>query len=444
MGKCTRQVTLLLEFFTDDGKNLHDSFVLSDSNVNTCVISDDGFLPDNVNSIYGYFLGEFDIGSKPKYFNQIDIPKFWQISSSNVSGEIHDMNKLKARIFYAKPFHKRLVKEVDYYDEKGKVRYSDHYNKYGALYARGVYDKDGKMITKSFFDSKGQEVIVENLITKDIILNKNNTVKVFENKVEFVKYYLEESNQINNRLFINSLGLPFFVSQSLYGNVKDDVLFWQEPRRSDIPGNMQFILSGKANRVSGIYVQNNNAYNGFVEAGVPEEQIEKLGFVYDFVRNSKRRLNALICTNSDQIPNLEEIVKRLSHIDFHILAITEMSANLLSVGKYTNVNLYPAAKVNVIDKLFEKCDIYLDVNKQNEILSAVHRAFLNNQIIYSYKETCHNYNYVDETNIYESSDYLKMCESINKITSNKSIWDDKLEKQRKFALSENIEKYKIF
>ncbi len=39
------------------------------------------------------------------------------------------------------------------------------------------------------------------------------------------------------------------------------------------------------------------------------------------------------------------------------------------------MSLYPNVKMSVLDSLFEKCDLYLDINHEGEIVDAVHRAF---------------------------------------------------------------------
>ena len=86
--------------------------------------------------MYGFFLGNFQgekgVPGKPRYFNQIPVPDYWEISGNNSLGKVHDLSRERARIFYAEPKHRRLVKVVDWYDERGVVRASDHYNRYGS------------------------------------------------------------------------------------------------------------------------------------------------------------------------------------------------------------------------------------------------------------------------------------------------------------------------
>ena len=108
-------------------------------------------------------------------------------------------------------------------------------------------------------------------------------------------------------VFYNSLSTPFFVSQRLPQGAKRDILFWQEPKRDDVPGNMTIILNGQATRTEKIMVQRETAYNKLIELGASTTIVKKLGFVYPVERANMHRLEVLICTNSDQIENVRNI-----------------------------------------------------------------------------------------------------------------------------------------
>ena len=128
-------------------------------------------------------------------------------------------------------------------------------------------------------------------------------------------------------------------------------------------------------------------------------------------------------------------------IHFHVAALTEMSAKLMAIGKYDNVTLYPTITMQKIPSLYEKCDIYLDVNKENEIVQAVNRAFLSNLVIFVFNETIHNINYIAKDNRYKSDDYRVLIEEINNICYDTNKWNERLKLQRNHALSEDKERY---
>lgn len=413
MGSTVKDnIILLLDNYGEESKKLHTSFKLAGKKYPVFVIEEDGFLPEDVNSVVGFLLGDFKeakhLPGQALYFNQIKVPEYWEISGNNSKGSVHDLNKERAGIFYAEPKHKRLVKVVDWYDEKGVVRSSDHYNKYGALYARTIFNAKGQKVNKSYFSADGKEILMENYVTNDIILNDGNVVRIFHTKKELAAYVLEKAGYARHRMFFNTLSTSFFVSELLPENGKGDVLFWQEPIREDIPGNMRGILDGTAKRAARVMVQRGDAYEKMKALGAPERVIRKLGFIYPFQKENAGRPEALICTNSDRIAELNKIVEALPEVHFSIAALTEMSSKLMSMEQYENVSLYPGAKMNLLEELFEKADFYLDINYESEIVSAVQKAFLHNHLIFAFKETLHNASYVAVEHVFalEQADAL--------------------------------------
>lgn len=440
-------VVLLFDFWGTASQALLASFRKAGYDYPAVVIEDDGFLPDGVMSVYGYFLGNFQevLGEagKPKYFNQIPVPEYWQISGNNSGGQITDLSRQRGKIFYAEPLHKRIVKIVDWYDERGVVRCCDHYNRYGAVYARTSLNAKGQKVNKSYFSATGQEVIVENYVTGDIILNEGEEIKFFRTKTDFVLYFFEKTGFSRNRVFYNSLSTPFFVSNKLTAPEKGDVLFWQEPVRDEIPGNMQVILRGEASRTARILVQKRQSYNRLLELGADPDIVGRKGYVYSFERKNKHRPEALVCTNSDNIEHCREIVEALPGMHFHIAALTEMSSKLLSMDAYGNVSLYPGVKTDILDRLFQGCDYYFDINHESEIVSAVRRAFLNNQLIFAFSETAHNRDYVADAHIYPASEAGRMLSDVKAVMGSVGLAARHLEKQREAAMAEDIEAFQF-
>ena len=104
-------ITLLFDFFSMESRNLYESFKNAGVSFTAAVIEDDGFLPDDVVSVYGYFCADGSLREKkPRYFNQIDIPDYWRIEGSNSNARVMDKTKERARIFYTEPKNRRLVK----------------------------------------------------------------------------------------------------------------------------------------------------------------------------------------------------------------------------------------------------------------------------------------------------------------------------------------------
>ena len=434
---------LLLDNYNEESAMLHQSMKKAGFSGPVIVIEDDGFFPEDVISAYQYFCGTFKnkegIPGKPRYFNQIQVPDYWEISANNSSGKVKDFYRERGRIFYAEPKHKRLVRVVDWLDERGVVRSSDHYNRYGVLYARTFFNKDGKKFCKAYFDAEGREVLLENYVTHNIIVNRNEKVYVLKNKTELVLKVLEELGVMQSRIFYNSLSTPLFVSERMPSERKEDILFWQEPVRNDIPGNMQAILHGTSNRTKKIYVQKRESYLKFLELGVPSEVVDCLGFVYDYEGENSYKNEALICTNSDRIEKCEELIQALPNLHFHIAAITEMSSKLMSLARYENVSLYPGVRMDVLEDLFHSCDYYLDINHESEIVSAVKKAFDHQMLIAGFKQTLHNKAFIAPEHVFEDFNGLKSF--LESVMNDVEKIDRHLEVQKKIAMSESLKTY---
>lgn len=450
MGEFNRanDIVLLLDRFSDDGKKLYESLKLSGVEAQTIVIEDDGFLPEGVVSVFEYYLGNYGQSKKypgrPLYFNEVEVPPYWEIEANNRQGTIKNMSHIRGNIFFSNPTHQRFVRVVDWLDEGGTPRVSDHYNKYGAPYARTIFNEKGEKVCKSYFSVEGKEVIVENYVTNDTILEEGGKTFVFKSKIDFVRHFFEKESLAGCRIFYNSLWIPFFVSEGLPANGKKDILFWQEGRRNDVPGNMLGILDGTSVRTGRVLVQKREAYEGLVEAGAKAKApaaFDKLGYVYPFTKENLGGREALICTNSDQIAHIEDVITAMPEVHFNIAAITEMSAKLMKLGGYENVSLYPGAKTSVFDKLFDKCDIYLDINRYDEIVSAVEKAFLANQLIFAFKETKHNSVYLTDENLYNEDDWKMMIGDIKDILMNPEMRNERLRIQREKAMSQKKEDY---
>ena len=434
---------LLLDNYGEDSEMLHQSFRRAGFTGSVIVIEDNGFFPKDVISVYQYFCGDFQqsekVTGKPRFFNQINVPDYWEVSGNNSSGKVHDLHHERGHIFYAEPKHKRLVRVVDWMDEKGTVRVSDHYNRYGALYARTFFNKSAKRFCKAYFDAEGRETILENFVTHDIILNRDGRVYVFKSKVDLVLKLLEELDAMGSRVFFNSLSTPLFVSERMSPDRQEDILFWQEGVRSDIPGNMQLILNGQARRARCIYAQKKDSYEKLVELGASKEVIKLLGFVYAYGRQNTYKNEALICTNSDRIEKCEELIKALPQMHFHIAAITEMSSKLMGLSQYQNVTLHPGARTSMIEELFDTCDYYLDINHETEIVSAVKQAFLHNQLILGFRQTLHNRAFVAPEHVFDNQ--KAMIAFLKKVMGHEEAINEQIDLQKKTAMSEETAAY---
>ena len=154
------------------------------------------------------------------------------------------------------------------------------------------------------------------------------------------------------------------------------------------------------------------------------------------------RPEALIFTNSDEIVELTTLVKQLPQVKFHIAAVTEMSEKLLSYQQYSNVELYPNVSRQRVKQLIADCDIYLDINRQNEILDAVRGAFEQNMLILGFDETLHEAQFVAPQNVFKVTEAKQMGERILNALLKPALMKELIDTQRKLASEVSVQDYR--
>ena len=123
----------------------------------------------------------------------------------------------------------------------------------------------------------------------------------------------------------------------------------------------------------------------------------------------KRLKPILIMTHSQELEQIEILVKRLPECTFNIMALTLMGDKLNSLRKYENVRLYPALLEWNINRLIRECDVYLDINhgwKNQEVIEKVKES---GKLILSFENTANEY-YTDK--IFNLSEIEEMIEHL--------------------------------
>lgn len=413
-------------------------------------LEDDGYLPDHVFSVYQYFMGEIDqdfqeISSlkdrQPRYFNEVPVPRYWEIAGDNQSAKITDFHHLRAKIFYAEPLHLRQVKRVDWYDDEGIVRLVDCYNKYGRKFAEMIFDAKQTPVQTIFYHVQGYEVIILNHVTQDIILNDQNQFRKFNNYLELVHFFLNECLEYPQDVIFNTLSYSFFVAHQRKKPGRN-LLFWQENIGDQVPGNMLSLLSA-SNYRGEVIVPNRLTYQKLTSMvdHAKHEQLHLLGYCYPHPEDKKGGHRVLICTNSDQIEQLHAIVTSLPQLEFHIAALTEMSTKLVAFEQFKNVFLYPNVAPDKMKDLWRRSDIYLDINRGNEILSAVEQAYLNHLIILAFEETLHNEAYVAPQHCFGLHRLDSLIETLDRVSSDPQWAHQALTLQKYHANEISIEEF---
>ena len=422
----------LCDYYNQASKDLAYSLQVAGYDATTVVINPDGFLPQGALSPFTYYVEAEEETGKPRFFNQVPVPAFWEISGNNQMARVSNLTEERARITYPEGSKARIVKSVEWLDKSGKIRQVDHYNKYGFCFAKTTHDENGQAVFTSYQTKEGDERILENHLTSDILLTlPGQALRRFANRTEFVKAFLAQVFGDIDHIIFNSLATPFVVSWTMQNKGATDVLVWQEPLGDILPGNMNGILEDNSARANAIIIPDKVTYEKALTL-VPEDKKHKvlsLGYAYDFKENHGKPRNAFIATNSDQIERLEALVESLPDVTFQIAAVTEMSPRLLSMMRYSNVVLHPNASHKQLDKLYQESDLYLDINHHNELYKATRTAFENQLLILAFSETAHGPVYTAPEHIYASQNYPAMVAKIKQVLSDNQAMQEAMQAQ---------------
>lgn len=403
---------------------------------NAVVMQDNGFLPEGVCSMYALICGRRrEAPFVARYYNEITLPDGWTLSAGlenrRKTGKISFRHREKGQIRYAGTKEKYIVDAVDWYDDFGTVRITDHYDRSGDLWAKTIYDDAGQPIVKSWYNEAGQDILLKNYITQDLVYKDAYTERVFRSDADLLAFYLNRTAHDGIRFFINSLGVPYDVCKK--AGVQAVCLFLREGGRQNLQQDTGLIKK--------IIAQDRGTFHTLSEQTMDKE-ITRLGYLYPFQKKNGHKAEILICTNSDNLEHITDLVAALPDFYFHIAAITNMSEKLLKLGQNRNVHLYPGIKEAALADLYQKCDLYFDVNHHSELLNAVEKAFLHNHLIFAFHETVHNRKYTPDSQIYAAADWEKMVRHVRGLWADELILERSLLVQREFALTETEEAYR--
>lgn len=392
--------------YTENVEKLRKTLRNMGQEAEIAVLQDDGFLPDEILSPYEFFVYRDRMVKQPKrdlFYNFIPLPELWEVRLVGWTGAIFDMGCEKAKIYFREPVEERKVLRVEWHMEDGWVYKIDHYNKYGLKYTSEFLDRDGRVESKVFYSEKNQEMVVEQPESHVISILENGAVRnVFGSYVEFIEYYRKETG-------ISEVDTIFVQEE------KTLKLLELTPEKSRKWTNILFTND----ELCKLY-QSMGGNNGIRFYAVPEWYPE-----------NHARAEALILTASDQIEKLEYLIGELPELTFHIAAHTQVSDKLHRLAELNNVKIYPQISAQDLDRLWNGCDLYLDINYYREIYDAVNSAHMKNMLIIGFENTVHHKELMAEECIFAEENGEKVVSTIKKLWKDANLLQEKLKIQQR-------------
>ena len=106
----------LCDYYNQASKDLAYSLQAAGYDATTVVINPDGFLPQGALSPFTYYVEAAEETGKPRFFNQVPVPAFWEISGNNQMARVSNLTEDRARITYPEGSKARIVKSVEWLD----------------------------------------------------------------------------------------------------------------------------------------------------------------------------------------------------------------------------------------------------------------------------------------------------------------------------------------
>lgn len=358
---------------------------------------------------------------KELYYAFIDIPQYWSVRADELNGAIYDNKTKKANIYFKNPKEKRMVSRVDWIDRNNTVYRIDYYNKYGYKYCSENV-KCGNVISREFYDRNGDIKVIEQTVSKTYTtLGTGISPRSYRGFADYLEAYLKSNEIYDENIWLTSDEiLNKFAGD--YGNFKISYLP-QNRLNSDLTETNQ---TNKAFRILCIEEQQVNWYK--------ENSDCKCDRLYLYLENNESKFGkkeAFIITETDQLEYIEQLINDFPEIIFHIAASTIMSDKLTRLDINNNVELYPCITEQKRKELFERCDVYLDINHYRELYNAVNQALINNMLILAFDNTVHSKELYPMENIFDSSNYVKMKETLKNIITNRMIFNEYIDRQKK-------------
>ena len=363
----------LFDAYDDATRELMRSLETAGIPFTPVVIHYDGELPVGALNPFAAYTGLQRSGD-PLFFNEVPVPPWCEIrQGKEVYAEILRDGFTIGRIHYeANSF--RQVDSVDWLLPNGTPGHTDRYDRYGNRYATTHY-ADG-VAYQTVYRGPGEWEIELDHIARVVTMQSLSARWVFDTLTDFVSFFLDDFGIADDRVVINSLSYPLFVMRKRAA-APGTTLFWQEPIRGDLPGNM--VLELEEPRALQRIVFFDERLPREIAARHPETALEvtylsHLGQFADKRGYDLRR--AFILTNSDEIPGLAELLDAFPSVTFSVAAPTMMSDRLTDLARrHANLTLTPTINHRGIRAELDAASVYLDINAGSQVLDVVKAAY---------------------------------------------------------------------
>ena len=277
------------------------------------------------------------------YFLQTIIPKEYKVDLfEEERAVISNYGETKGYIYFSRPYTERYVDRIEWVDETQKVYKRDYYSEHSYRFK-----------SEYIFDNRIEEVWFNEFQEEKVSIDvKTGYIRTFEDGI--INGCYESKDLLERDCYFKIL---------------------ESQEKIVVTTKRQLSL------IESLYQKKANICD-LVEYVDVKQLTPKI-----CLRDRKK---ALILTSTDNVYEVERLIKDFENIEFSVAANTAMSAKLMDLVRYKNVKLYPGIDCKLAVQLLNESSFYLDIHGGNQIYSAVERAYIYNSVILGYKDTVHS------------------------------------------------------
>lgn len=380
----------------DDSQDLEEqiqTFKCLDCLSNVMLLRAKGFLDNRITSIFDDVIYDSEKARTTSPLLKWNIP----ISENfNIYGDtiFTESGIVRGKVVFQGTNTYGVVKVITWLNNQGQEVRKDYYNQYGWRYMSEDFN-NGKIISRTYYSYSQKVIIMENLTTNAVqFMNKEELYPNYETLV--VDYWSQKGYQVD-KLITNNHSIA-----------------------EKLPVKAKYLLFDRENNT------------------------EKLNYLHMFPKKTWRPI-AYVHTDSENLEQIENLVKTLPNIMFYISARTTMSGKLINLQLHRNVILFHGLS-NIEEKakeLLDEASIYLDINHDfyDEHLDMVKKAYFANDLIVTFDNVNHRPELVLDKNVYKSHEFVNLAAYIENIASGKIDYQAELRQQQEL-MNKNILEWK--
>lgn len=409
----------------DDNQDLEEqiqTFKCLDCLSDVMLLRAKGFLDNRITSIFDDVIYDSEKARRTSSLLKWNVP----ISESfNIYGDtiFTESGIVRGKIVFQGTSTYGVVKTIIWLNNQGQEVRKDYYNQYGWRYM-GEDFNNGKIISRTYYSYSQKVIIMENLTTNTVqFMNKEELYPDYETLV--IDYITKKGYQID-KLITNNHNMAEKLP------VKDKYLLLDRENNTE---KIQTLLEhGEINKVINLTENKNLALS----------DVEELNYLHRFSEKAWHPI-AYVHTDSENLEQIENLVKALPDIMFYISARTTMSDKLINLQLHRNVILFHGLS-NIEEKakeLLDEASIYLDINHDfyDEHLDMVKKAYFANDLIVTFDNVNHRPELVLDKNVYKSHEFVNLAAYIENIASGKIDYQAELRQQQEL-MNKNILEWK--